>query len=239
MAKSDLALLDVASDALFKDLRTVLTTPLELLRSLADNLERDRGFRLRDEERFIKLWTSAGLAAAELSDTHAVLKHLFEHGITSDKPPDTLLEEIKTLCSAKDIPGFDERREVLGILLTPSERYLERRSVVPWTRNALVNLVGLDSSAELRAAFRSSSSDELLGLIPMATLRIATKHDDDEDSQVRRIAMQLTEEDIDELTSTLQLLKQRLSALRHSMKGSHVRVYDEVVRGQWKTPRHD
>jgi len=234
MAKSDLTLLDIGSEALLKDLSTALATPVELLRSLAENLDTDRGFYIRDETRAVKSWTAAGLAPGALQDICAVLRAVFGHGVTTERTPDEILGEIQALCSARDIEGFDERRDVLRALLTPSDRYLERRAVVPWTQNVFPILVGLDASVELRAAFRSSRSDELLGLVPMAILRIATKYDDDKDAQTRRVAMQLTEEDIDGLIDRLQLSKRRLSALRQHVSGSDVKVYDDLIQGQWK-----
>lgn len=234
MAKSDLTLLDIGSEALLKDLSTALATPVEVLRSLAENLDTDRGFHIRDETRAFKSWTAAALAPAALSDTCAVLRELFNHGVKTEKTPGQLLDEIEELCSAKDIPGFNERREVLRALLTPSDRHLERRAVVPSTQSGFPILVGLDTSVELRAAYRSARSDELLGLVPMAILRIATKYDNDENAQVRRFAMQLTEEDIDRLIDRLQLSKRRLFALRRHVRESDVKVYEDLIRGQWK-----
>lgn len=235
MAESDLTLLDTGTQKLLKDLKVALATPVEVLRSFTGNLDTDRGFHFRDETRTIKSWAAAGLAPAALSDTFAVLRHLFEYAVTNKKTPDELLGEIQVLCSAKDIQGFEERREVLCALLAPSDRHLERHAVVPWTQSGFPILVGLDTSVELRAAYRSARSDELLGLIPMAILRVATKYDDDEKAQVCRFAMQLTEEDIDRLIDRLQLSKRRLSALRRHVSGSDVKVYDDLIRGQWKT----
>jgi len=167
-------------------------------------------------------------------DTCSVLRHLFRHGVETEKPPNELLREIEELCTARNIQGLDERREVLVALLTPSDQYLDRRAVLPWTRSGFLTLVGLDTAVELRAAYQSSKSEELLGLVPLAILRIAAKYDDEEEAQVRRFALQLTEEDIDQLVERLQLSKRRLAALKRSVRGTDVKVYDDLIRGQWK-----
>ena len=234
MARSDLRLLDVATDMLIEDLTTALATPVELLQSFSETLQRDQGFRFRDEAQTIKQWAAHGQQPTALVDTIAVLRQLFDHGVQSDKRVDELLGEIEELCSAKNIEGFDQRRDALAALLVPSDTYLERRIVAPWAKSGFRRLVGLDTAVELRAAYRSAGSEELLGLVPMAILRVTTKYDADEDQQSRRLAMQLTEEDIDRLIDRLELSKRRLAALKRTMRGSDVKVYDDLIRGEWK-----
>lgn len=236
MAKTKLSLIEVANESFLKDLRIALSAPPEALMRVAQEVNSDRGFRVTDEERVAKLWAESEAAPGTLGGTLAVLRHLFNFGITGDKTVDELLEEIQQLCSEKDIPGFDERRDPLRQLLTPSEPYRQRRELLPWAQNVFLNLVGVDASAELRGAFKSFDSEELTAVIPMVILRLACMFDDDKDSQIQRVAMQLTQDDVDYLIRRLTLAKKRLATLKERVD-AQTTIFDEIPGGLWRKDR--
>ncbi len=239
MPKKDLRLVDTVMDSFKRDLRTALDCPPELLRQLASELDTDRGFRLLEESRVMRAWSEAGLAADTLSDTFRILKHIFQFGCKHERSPDDLLAEVREVCSRHDIPGFEERQGELKLLLTPSARYLERRRALPWSRSVFPILVGIDASAELRGVFESATSEEVVGLVPLAVLRLAVRYDDDDKTQTSRIAMQLTEEDVDKIIARLEQSKARMKRLKALAKKGGAEVFDEAIAGQWSTAHEE
>lgn len=232
MPKSELSLAALASELLITDLRTVLETPSEVLSRIAQELDSDHGFRLADVEHAMKIWTGSGVAAQHFVTTIRVLQTCFGFAVDNEKTVDDLLVEIEEICDQHTIPGFDETRDALKELLTPSERYLLRRKVYPWAIRGFENLEAIEHTVGLRAAYESEGAITPLGLVPLATLRLSIKHDDDKDSQMRRIALQLPEEDIDRLIGELNTAKKRLAELRNQI-ADKVTIFDDIIGGAW------
>lgn len=232
MSKSELSFADLASESLIADLRTTLQTSPDLLARIGQELDSDHGFRMANAERALKVWIESGTPAEHFATTFRVLKHCFGFAVDQDKTVDVLLVEMEQTCSQHNIAGFDERRDVLKQLLTPSEQYLLFRKVSPWATRGYQNLVGIEHAVELRAAYDSSKATAPMGLVPLATLGLVTKYADEDNSQKRTIALQLTEEDIDKMLDQLTLAKKRLAELRTQLAGK-MTIFDEIMRGAW------
>jgi len=234
MPKIEPRLREEVTESFRKDLRTALTCPREVLRDLSSRLDKDRGFRLLDEQQIMRIWSEADLVPDTLPATFKVLKYIFDFGCMHGWSVDDLLAEVREICARSEIPGFEERQEELRSILSPSQRYLERRRALPWSRGVFPVLVGIDANVELRGVFEESSGpDRPTGVIPLAILRLAVKYDDEEKAQIRRIAMQLTEEDVDKIISSLQRSKTRLKQLKGLAKSGNMEFFDDVLAGQW------
>ncbi len=233
MPKTKLSLIEQANEAFIKDLGTVLKQPPQALADLATQMDLGKGFRFRSAEDSLKVWAEAKAKPGDLGTTVGLLRHVFEFGTDQERSPDDLIKDLEELCAKNKIAGFEERRELIRQLVTPSDLFKQRERFKSWVEGGFMNLVGIHATVELRGAFESRTSEELIGVIPIAVLRLAIRFDEEDAKQTRRIAFQMTEEDLNRLAGTLDRVKGQLGSLKAKVVGSAT-VVESVPGGRWE-----
>jgi len=219
MSEKKLNLVELANESLVKDLSAALTADPEVLRRIAQKVNTRNGFQVRDEDavEVVRIWVESGLPSEKLDDALGVLKHIFKRAVDEDVPTDTVLDEIQALCEAKGISGFESRAAALRELLTPRPLFLERKKCAPFALGVERNLEGVSGVVELRGVFKDRESDEVIGYVPVAILRLSCGYDSDAEEHNVRYTFQVTETGLEKLSRALDAYRKQLKALRKTL----------------------
>lgn len=222
--------LESENEAFLRDLGTALKVPVSTLQELFKYVNPENGLVLTDQHSAARIWTHAGLNVDQLIHTLSVLRHIRDTGAEKELSVDQILSEVESVCERHNISGLAERKGVLTEYLRPSPAYSKRQKAKPWAEGVFRNIVGFDASVELRAAFEEFESEELIGFVPLAVLRIAYRYDSDSDTQTRRVAFQMTEANLKKFLTTLERAQKRLSAIKTQLRDPDA-VIDSTSEG--------
>ncbi len=217
--KKKLNLIELTNESLVKDLTTALGVDADILVRLAAKVNTRDGFLLKDSDavEVVRIWEESGLSKEKLNDALGVLRFFYKTSIEEDVPVDTVLDEIKALCDEKQISGFESRTEALRELLTPRPLFFERKQFMPVARGIERNLESISGVVEMRGVFNDQESEEVVGYVPVAMIRLTCGFDMDEKEQSVRFAFQVTEEGLAKLIRSLETYRKQLSAVKKTV----------------------
>lgn len=205
-----------ATESFHRDFSKVLDTPVNVLEDLCSLANTPRGIIIEDAKRLLEIWEEANKSADDLQSTLSVLKHLFNLGVEKDANPEDIVKELGEYSEKFKVKeSFAERAGVIRDFVTPKPDFLHREKIKPYTMAVSPTLYSMSSVIDIRAVYDERKSEDLLGFVPMALVRLVTINDNDEEVQIP-FHFQLSEQ---ELESLIDNLKTTLAQLKAAKKG--------------------
>jgi hypothetical protein len=211
-----------ANDKFVQDIGKALRVPASVLLQVANYVNTATGIRISDTEKLLTIWKKSSLSSDDLSSALSVLKHLFEEAIKKKVSIETLLQEISEFCAERNIPGFDERKDALGVFLTPKPEFLRRLQFVDFEAGVVPALEAISGVVQLRAAFSDKSSTEITGYVPIVEIRL--RAEDAATEKEESFAFQVDEPGLKKLLKYLKEYEDQLGSMKKAVE-SKLEVY--------------
>nr|VFJ59292.1 MAG: hypothetical protein BECKFM1743A_GA0114220_102343 [Candidatus Kentron sp. FM]VFJ67160.1 MAG: hypothetical protein BECKFM1743C_GA0114222_104464 [Candidatus Kentron sp. FM]VFK17238.1 MAG: hypothetical protein BECKFM1743B_GA0114221_104684 [Candidatus Kentron sp. FM] len=206
-----------ASESFHRDFAKVLETPVDVLENLCSLANTSRGIVIEDIKRLLEIWEEANKPADDLQSTLSVLKHLFDLGVENDASAEDIIKELGEYSRRFEVQGsFTERANVIRDFITPKPDFIHREKIKPYTTTVSPTLYSMSSVVDIRAVYDGRESEDLLGFIPMALVRLVTINDNDEKVEIP-FHFQVTEQGLDSLIGNLKTTLAQLKAAKNSV----------------------
>lgn len=216
---------DVAGEAFHEHFALVLNLPSNKIDELADFLNTDDGIVVSDTDQLLEIWKPIGRPIEELQNVLSVLKHIYDEAIRKEISPDAVIEELESYCEKRDITAaFEERKEAIKKFISPSPGVIKRAKVEPFATGVVPVLYSISGVVNLRAAFSDRTSEELVGFVPVAEVRLVTYNDHDKDTEIP-FSFQVTEAGISKLIKNLESYKKQLLRVKSETEGK-LKLYE-------------
>ncbi|MBT8420256.1 MAG: hypothetical protein KJO08_05260 [Gammaproteobacteria bacterium] len=205
-----------ASESFHRDFAKVLDTPVNVLENLCALANTSRGIVIEDTKKLLEIWEGTNKPSDDLESTLSVLKHLFDLGVENDASAEDIIKELGEYSEKFEVKeSFTERADVIRDFITPEPDFIHRAKIKPYTTAASPALYSMSSVVDIRAVYDGGKSEDLLGFIPMALVRLITINDNDEKVEIP-FHFQVTEQGLDSLIGNL---KTTLAQLKAAKKG--------------------